>query len=709
MKHNKILSKVVYFLICIFFFNVSISISQNTNELLRLGKIDYENQDYARAVNQFNFIDNISPYAITTEQYYWYAKALFHESRLNYFKCIKLLNGAIRKDPEYSKAYFLRGRIKQFLEGTTPVVIEDYKKAYKFSKDGFKNDIFLKSISLSFLKNSEAGIYFLQDIIDFEESKQNHKLLGECYYALAVIYAQEENLLQSLFWLNSALVNNVKPREFMFIDFYNLRESEGFLILMKNSNVPPSCYDIENIDGLNDAISLGEVGFKKVAIIRRSVERKINIWQKKGKFEKTVTYQKRVNDETRKQKIRYYTQKAVDSIGYSMIRWDNISNEYDADNESFKITINEFMPFYLVVPLSDAPSFDTNFDSLEYEQIKFVLLDDYSTEISHIEITNLNIGKTYVYNNFDTVLFNPTEFAFNFDDLEVPIEGLSKSSTMDNKGNTTRVINVGKSDVDANIPVTSISNKNTYALIIGNEDYTKYQNDLNSEVNVDYAKRDAEVFAEYAEKTLGIPKGNITILTDAIGSQMNREIEKLSKLAKYSNGNATLLFYFAGHGFPDEKTKEAYIMPVDISGTNVKSGVKLSALYSKLTEFPTKKSIVILDACFSGGGRNEGLLAARSVAIKPKENPISGNLLIFSSSSGQQSSLPYDNKKHGMFTYFLLKKLKESKGDVSMEELKDYVTREVQINAVKINNKEQNPKLQVSPNLENVWMDWKLR
>lgn len=711
MSPKTIFSKVAYILSCIIFFNVSISISQNTNELLRLGKIDYESRNYKDALKKFDKIFDYtsnSVHNITSEQYYWYAKTLFQDSRLNYFQCLKLLNIAIGKDPEYSKAYFLRARIKQFIEGTSPLVIDDYKKAYTFSKDGYKKDIFLRSNSLSQYKSSNAGVYYLKDIIDFEESKRNRSLLSECYYSLAVIYAQEGDFSQSLFWLNSALVNNVKPRDFMFIDFYNLRESEGFLILMKNSNVPPKCYDIENIDGLKDDISLGEVGFKRSAIIKRFVERKINTWQKKGKFEKTVTYQKRVSDETRKQKIRYYTQNAVDSIGYSKINWKNISNEYDADNESFKITFNGFRPFYLVVPLSDAPSFDTNFDSLEFEQIKFVLLDDYSTEISHIEIANQNIGKTYVYNNFDTVLFNSTEFAFNFDDLEVPIEGLSKASTMDNKGNITKVINIGKSDVDTNIPIIDKVNKNTYALIIGNEDYTKYQNDLNSEVNVDYAKRDGEVFAQYAEKTLGIPKGNITALTDAISSQMNREIEKLSKLAQYSNGNATLLFYFAGHGFPDENTKEAYIMPVDISGTNVQSGIKLSDLYAKLTAFPSKKVIVILDACFSGGGRNEGLLAARSVAIKPKVNAISGNLLVFSSSTGQQSSLPYHNKKHGMFTYFLLKKLKESKGDVSMEELKDYVTREVQISAIKINSKEQNPKLQVSPDIESTWMDWKL-
>jgi len=428
--------------------------------------------------------------------------------------------------------------------------------------------------------------------------------------------------------------------------------------------------------------------------VKKQVQQKINQWQKKGKFELLSDYDSRVNQESLDELIKELSQRVIDSLSETLT-WTVYSTDYDTETETYKVTFENFGDAFFNIPLNEAKAIESKFQKCKFEIPHFSLVDN-RIGLKHIELKYKK--KTYTFDDHTQFTFNPSQYNFQFDPIEV------KSNQQAPVEKIVPVI----VDVDINIPVTNKENSNTYALIIGNEDYTKYQNDLTSEVNVDYARRDAEVFAEYAEKTLGIPKGNITTLTDAIGSQMNREIEKLSKLAKYSDGNATLIFYFAGHGFPDEKTKEAYIMPVDISGTNVKSGIKLNALYSKLTEFPTQKTIVILDACFSGGGRNEGLLAARSVAIKPKENPISGNLLIFSSSSGQQSSLPYDNKQHGMFTYFLLKKLKESKGDVSMEELKDYVTREVQINAVKINNKEQNPKLQVSPNLENVWMDWRL-
>jgi uncharacterized caspase-like protein len=149
-------------------------------------------------------------------------------------------------------------------------------------------------------------------------------------------------------------------------------------------------------------------------------------------------------------------------------------------------------------------------------------------------------------------------------------------------------------------------------------------------------------------------------------------------------------------------------MPVDVSGADVKHGIELSSLYKTLTKYPSKKVIVLLDACFSGGGRNQGLLAARGVRIKPKQNTVSGSLVVLTSSTGNQSSLPYNNKQHGMFTYFILKKLKETGGDVSMEELSNYLSKEVSISSLKINSKKQNPTTLISPDAESLWMDWKL-
>lgn len=611
---------------------------------------------------------------------YWYSKSVFLNNPSDYSKSIDIINESISLEQNNPDSYYLLAQLQRFAYEQEQYFKQNYNKALQ---NNIKNT--REKAICDYFVNGDKNAPTKYNLDDANSN-----------YFLAVVESSRENTIGAINYLSKAFQNGFKEFEYLKVDFNNVGLNEDFLKTLKEYNIPSYYYKI-------DSELIKRLIKPQVTIY---VERKINNWQKKGKFEKTKDYLSRVNPETREKKIVYYTQQALDSIGISDIKNSSIKNEYDADNESFMITFSGFDPIYVNVPINEAPSFDKTFKNLEFNNFKFTISDETSLSLMQIYITNPENGKTYIYNSQDNIAFQPSLLDFNFDMVDITLESDAKVAS---RNSTTKVISVGKSDVDTNIPIVNTSEKNTYALIIGNEDYTKFQNNLSSEVNVPFAKRDAEIFAKYVNKTLGVPKDNITLLSDGISSQMNREIDKLSKLAKYSNGESTFIFYFAGHGFPDEMTKEAYIMPVDISGTNVSQGIKLDNLYAKLTEFPSKKVMVFLDACFTGGGRNNGLLAARGVAIKPKAATISGNLVVFSSSSGQQSSLSYDKKQHGMFTYFLLKKLKDTKGDVSLEELKDYVTREVQLNAVKVNDKEQNPTMQVSPMVESVWMDWELR
>lgn len=265
------------------------------------------------------------------------------------------------------------------------------------------------------------------------------------------------------------------------------------------------------------------------------------------------------------------------------------------------------------------------------------------------------------------------------------------------------------SDVDKNIPELNFKNSKRYALIIGNERYSAHQTGLKTESDVAFASNDAITFAKYAEKTMGVPSDQITLLVDANSTVMQRELNRITSLAQYSNGEAELIIYYAGHGFPDESTKEGYIIPVDVTGTDITSGIKLADMYKQLAGANPKRVTIFLDACFSGGGRDAGLLAARGIKITPKSEPIEGNLVIFSASSAEQTSLPYSEKTHGLFTYFLLKKLQETKGNISYQDLGDYIRQEVPLKSVLVNGKDQNPEVLFSPSIENQWGAWMVK
>lgn len=264
------------------------------------------------------------------------------------------------------------------------------------------------------------------------------------------------------------------------------------------------------------------------------------------------------------------------------------------------------------------------------------------------------------------------------------------------------------SDVDKNIPKSGKDYPFRYALIIGNEDYSKYQRGLNTETNVEFARHDATTFKNYVKDVFGVQEKNIFLLTDATSGEILQKIDLISKLASRSANEAEIIFYYAGHGLPDEASKEPYLIPVDVAGTNLNTAIKLTELYKAFSESGAQRITVFLDACFSGGGRDAGLIAARAVKVKPKEDLITGNMIVFSASTGEQSALPFKEKQHGMFTYFLLKKLQETGGNVTYGQLSDYLVQKVSIEALRVNNKEQDPTVKVSVNLNEEWEEWKI-
>lgn len=442
--------------------------------------------------------------------------------------------------------------------------------------------------------------------------------------------------------------------------------------------------------------------------IKKEVEENINEWQKKSEFEKTTDYQNRVNGQPRNDKIQQFTEKAINRLKEKFaqkIVWSELKlSEYDADNETYLIKSAKLGDFAVPVSLADAPSFKQNWANMNFANTDFTIADE-QFQLAKVTITNPNDAKKYQYDSKRPTTYSANNITYNFAPVEVdlPRNEITQNNPKIDKNNTV----VGFSDVDVNIPELTTANPHAYALIIGNEDYHTFQPDLSSEANVAFAVNDASIFKKYIAGTLGIPEENTKLLNNATSGQMNQAIAWINKLIMKEGGEAEVIVYYAGHGLPDEQTHEPYIIPVDVSGTNLQSAIKLQTLYTKLTEYPAKKVTVFMDACFSGGSRGQGLLATRGVKVKPKDDMLTGNIVVFTSSTGEQSSLPFKDKQHGMFTYYLLKKMQETKGNISYDELYNYVKKEVDLNCLKVNNKEQTPSLLLSIELGDKWKSWK--
>lgn len=257
--------------------------------------------------------------------------------------------------------------------------------------------------------------------------------------------------------------------------------------------------------------------------------------------------------------------------------------------------------------------------------------------------------------------------------------------------------------IDVNLPKATEPRDNTFAVIIGNEDY-KYV------AAVPFAARDAAIFAKYCRVTLGLPDDNIRLYTNATYGDILDAIDDIKTISEVYNGDIRVIFYYAGHGVPDEATRNAYLLPVDARSQQLKTCYPIEKLYAELGSLKAHSVTLLLDACFSGSQRGDGMLmSARGVALKPRTDEPKGNMVAISAATGEETAYPYAEKRHGMFTYYLLSKLQESGGDVTLGELCDYITTKVSQQSVKVNRKQQTPTVMPSPEIETLWRTLPLR
>ena len=258
-----------------------------------------------------------------------------------------------------------------------------------------------------------------------------------------------------------------------------------------------------------------------------------------------------------------------------------------------------------------------------------------------------------------------------------------------------------QSSIDTKIAVNSQTDDKTFVVIISNENYKH-------EEAVPFARNDGEVFKVYCEKTLGIPESNIRFAPDATLNEMNYEIDWLDDVLKAYDGDARAILYYTGHGMPDERSKEAYLLPVDGYSKSPQSGLSTKKLYQKLGKMQTQSIIVFLDACFSGAKRDGQMMASsRGVAIKAKDEPVGSNTVVFSAAQGDETAYPYKSQQHGMFTYYVLEKIQQSGGATTLGELSQYVTQQVKRKSVVENGKSQTPSVSYASNKEG-WRNWQL-
>ncbi len=168
--------------------------------------------------------------------------------------------------------------------------------------------------------------------------------------------------------------------------------------------------------------------------------------------------------------------------------------------------------------------------------------------------------------------------------------------------------------------------------------------------------------------------------------------------------NPHAIIYYCGHGISDEITNSAYIIPTDGNGKDMSTCYSLNKLYTTFAKTKAARVTYFMDACFTGASKEGSMLvAARGVAREPKKETLGGKSIVFSATSADETAMAYKEKQHGLFTYFLLKKLQETKGDVNYVDLQAYILHNVKRESFLTNEKPQTPIVATSPAIKDSW------
>ena len=258
------------------------------------------------------------------------------------------------------------------------------------------------------------------------------------------------------------------------------------------------------------------------------------------------------------------------------------------------------------------------------------------------------------------------------------------------------------SDVDKPLK-TKILNKNAIAVVIGNRDYQ------NPDVPpVEFAIHDAAVVRSYLIETLGYREANIIYEINATKATFERIFGTASNYQgqlynlSLEKPHSDVFIYYSGHGAPGLNTKKAYFVPVDCDPNYVDlNGYPLEQLYKNLSQIRAKSITMVIDACFCGVSESGPILKDISPIQIEIESPLLRlkNAIVLTSSTGQQISSWYPEKKHGLFTYYFLKALrgeadKNKDKRLSVAEIFSYLKENVPYQARLLHNREQTPTLE---------------
>jgi len=258
----------------------------------------------------------------------------------------------------------------------------------------------------------------------------------------------------------------------------------------------------------------------------------------------------------------------------------------------------------------------------------------------------------------------------------------------------------------------------------------------NAELNLQYPSKDVNDLAQFF-KSKNTVYEKVTVQT-LLDEQFNeRGFKKLRETLSKTKINDAVVVFWAGHGLLDDNLNY-YLATHDVDFNNpAAKGVSYEALEALLDSIPARQKLLLIDACHSGE------LDKASVALIKEKRTESGEVkfrsfntrvapradglqnafelmkqsfvdtrrntgaTVISSAGGVEFAIEGEKWKNGVFTFCLLKGLREQAADankdgkVMISELEAYISQEVP----RLTDGRQQPAFRTE-NIANDWRVW---
>lgn len=199
---------------------------------------------------------------------------------------------------------------------------------------------------------------------------------------------------------------------------------------------------------------------------------------------------------------------------------------------------------------------------------------------------------------------------------------------------------------------------------------------------VKYARHDAEVMAEYLRTIGDVPGERIRILLDR--QALERDVEDTFErwLRKQADRETVVYVFFAGRAAVDGGTGAISLVPYDGTLSEAKQLYPLVRLQEALSRLPIRRAILMFDVSMdpSPGG---DLVSIPTPAWESEASEARKDVEIWMVGNRKlQEAHAYDQGKHGLFTYYLLRGLQgvadlDRNGTVMAGELCTYARSQV--------------------------------